>query len=120
MHPLPRGVVEMNRHGCCSQGLVFPRHQAGKLLEWYGEGTRVGSVDVLTEQYADQNDQLRWAIVPSVLQHAGSKISGGEDSEDRSFAETSWSIEFEEYDVAQLKQEHKETQRDGREKHLTS
>lgn len=120
VQPLQHGLVEMHDDhvGCCSHGLVFPHHQAGRLLEWFGgekKKRRVGSLDALMEEFADANDRVRWTIVPSILQHTGRKMSGGDEgSKDWGVVETSWNIEFEEYDVARLKKEHQEVQAKGR------
>ena len=100
LFPLPAGVSVMNRYGCCSQGLVFPRLKAEDLASWFVEA-RVGFVDVLIEEYADRHaDEERLALVPSVLQHVGRKSSKGGDGgrspgSDRSAAEKIWNFGFE-------------------------
>ena len=71
---LPTGVVEMNNFGCCSQSLVFPNAQIPTLLDWYRE-KKIGFVDTLTETLADDTGGLRWALIPSVMQHIGRKKS---------------------------------------------
>jgi len=53
MLPLPVGVNEMPKFGCCSQSLVFPQSQVPKLLEWFTENN-IGFADVLIEQLADK------------------------------------------------------------------
>lgn len=100
LFPLPAGVSVMNRYGCCSQGLVFPRLKAEDLVSWFRE-VRVGFVDVLIERYADQHvGEERLALVPSVLQHVGSKSSkehgiGGGPAFGLSAAEKIWNFGFE-------------------------
>jgi len=100
LFPLPAGVSVMNRYGCCSQGLVFPRLKAEDLASWFGKA-RVGFVDVLIEEYADRHaDEERLALVPSVLQHVGRKSSKGDDGgrspgSGLSAAETIWNFGFE-------------------------
>jgi len=75
LFPPPAGVSVMNKYGCCSQGLVFPRLKAEDLASWFRE-VQVGFVDVLIEKYADQHaGEERLALVPSVLQHVGRKSS---------------------------------------------
>lgn len=110
MLPLPAGVNAMNQYGCCSQGLVFPRHKAHELIEWY-ETKRIGFVDVLTEEYADQRHELRWALTPSVIQHVGRKSSKGDDfgaasKYHMSVAEKLWNFAFEQNSAVDLRVEH--------------
>lgn len=57
--PLAAGVQPMNQFGCCSQALVFPRHQIPSLIGFYRE-RRIGFVDVLTEEFADEPWYLVW------------------------------------------------------------
>lgn len=73
--PLEAGVKVMNKYGCCSQGLIFPRLKAESLATWFQE-VNIGFVDVRIEEYADQHTgEERLALVPSVLQHVGRKSS---------------------------------------------
>ncbi|KAK5118248.1 hypothetical protein LTR85_008228 [Meristemomyces frigidus] len=108
--PLPAGVNRMDNFGCCAQGLVFPRHKALRLIDWY-EQSHVGFVDMLTEDYADDHVELRWALTPSVLQHIGRKSSKGDDfggdaKHSMSVAEKLWNFAFELNDAAELRKEH--------------
>ena len=101
----------MPKFGCCSQGLVFPQAHIGDLVSWY-ESKRIGYVDMLTESYADENNEVRWALTPSVLQHVGSKSSKtnspGEHKHRLTVSETIWNFMFEENDIEQLRREHKQ------------
>lgn len=108
--PLPTGVNEMSKYGCCSQGVVFPREKAMALVQWF-EMKKIGFVDVLTEEYADQNSELRWALTPSVIQHIGRKSSklddfGTNSKYQMSVAEKIWNFAFEQNSAADLKMEH--------------
>ena len=108
--PLPAGVNEMPKYGCCSQGFVFPREQALTLVGFLEE-KKFGFVDVLTEEFADTNGELRWAITPSVIQHVGRKSSkvddyGPKSKHGLSVAEEIWNFAFERYDAEELRQEH--------------
>jgi hypothetical protein len=108
--PLPAGVNEMPKYGCCSQGFVFPREKAMTLARWYEE-KKYGFVDVLTEEYADQHGELRWAITPSVIQHVGGKSSkvddyGPESKFGMTVAEKIWNFRFERFNPAELRREH--------------
>lgn len=110
MLPLPAGVNEMDKFGCCSQGLVFPRDKVLDLIDWY-EIKKIGFVDMLTEEYADQHDELRWALTPSVIQHIGRKSSKGDDFGAASkyhlaVAEKLWNFAFEQNSATDLREEH--------------
>ncbi|KAH8646286.1 hypothetical protein BX600DRAFT_519115 [Xylariales sp. PMI_506] len=79
MLPMGTGVHLMSRYACCGQGLVFPRHEVvGSLLpalqtEW----NSTEATDSFIERLADEQESLRWAITPVVLQHVGGKSSHG-------------------------------------------
>lgn len=108
--PLPAGVNEMPKYGCCSQGFLFPREKAMTLVKWFEE-RKFGFVDVLTEEYADRNGELRWAITPSVIQHVGAKSSklddyGPESKHGMAVAEKIWNFGFEQFKSEDLKKEH--------------
>ncbi|KAF2279577.1 uncharacterized protein EI97DRAFT_412704 [Westerdykella ornata] len=104
--PLPDGVYEMPAYGCCSQALVFPRSKVAPLIEWFEE-RKVGFVDVLTEEFADKGDEVRWVVRPSLVQHVGrwsSKEDGSEGGKEGkkgkaalSAQEKIWSFGFEEW-----------------------
>ncbi len=110
MQPLPAGVHEMSNYGCCSQALVFQQKRAQDLINYYTE-KKIGFVDMLTEELADRNHEIRWALTPSVMQHVGSKSSKGDDfgeaaKHNRSVAEKIWNFAFEDYDAEELRREH--------------
>jgi hypothetical protein len=96
--PLRSGLRPMDRFGCCSQALVFPRRVIPDLITFYrDEG--IGFVDVLTEVFADKHDLRRWALVPSAFQHIGMRSSKGDDYRgsrwNRSVAANIWNFDFE-------------------------
>ena len=102
MHPLKPGVHEMSSFGCCAQGLVFSSSMATKTIAHLRE-EGVGFVDQLIEVWANEMDYVRWAIVPSLLQHIGVHSSKGDDlgaqaKWHRSVAEKIWNFGFETYD----------------------
>ena len=110
MLPIPEGVHAMSKFGCCSQGFVFPQTRIGDLVSWY-ERNKVGYVDMLTERYADQSGEVRWALTPSVLQHVGSRSSKtnslGKHRERLTMSERIWNFRFEENDPGELRLEHR-------------
>jgi hypothetical protein len=92
--PLRRGIIRMDTHGCCSQALVFPRYRVPDLIR-YWEERGSGFIDSLTEQYSNERDLSRWAIVPSVFQHVGSISTKGDSASD--VASRIWNSDFEFY-----------------------
>ncbi|KAL5342276.1 hypothetical protein BJX70DRAFT_410417 [Aspergillus crustosus] len=99
-----RGVVEMNKFGCCTQGLVFPHDRIAGLIEFL-TARRHGQTDSLIEEYADQSQLTRYALAPPQLQHVGLKSSRYNlDVNTRS----TWAFWFETNDPATLKREHAE------------
>ena len=99
MQPLTPGVHQMPKFGCCAQGFVFSREMAPKITERL-EMKKEGYVDVLLEEWAREEDLIRWAVVPSLLQHIGRHSSKGDDigvhsKHNRSVAEKIWSFGFE-------------------------
>jgi hypothetical protein len=106
--PLAAGVNEMPKFGCCSQSLVFPQSKVPQLLNWYAE-KKIGFVDTLTEELADQENELRWALTPSPMQHIGEKSSKSDDFDqpnELSVAAKLWNFAFELNDPATLRKEH--------------
>lgn len=101
---LGTGVQEMDQHGCCGQGMAIQKAMVQDLLDWY-EGKEVGFIDSLTEDFATQTGNLRWALFPSVLQHMGTKSS--KDTSDRRVRYNRiWNHAFEMNDPFVLKDEH--------------
>ncbi|GAB7326597.1 hypothetical protein MBLNU13_g10572t2 [Cladosporium sp. NU13] len=107
---LPRGLNEMNQYGCCFQGLVFLRSKAQDIAHFF-EDRKVGYVDMLIEEYADERAEFRWALTPPVLQHTGRKSSKGDDFGEASknsmpVAAKLWNFQFELNDPEELRREH--------------
>lgn len=96
------GVIEMNKFGCCTQGLVFPRERVNGLMEFLGAKGH-GQTDTMIEEYADQYGFTRYALAPPQLQHVGLKSS--RDNLDINTRST-WAFWFETNDPATLREEH--------------
>ncbi|KAL3466884.1 hypothetical protein BJX64DRAFT_249211 [Aspergillus heterothallicus] len=94
MWPLSPGVHEMNKYGCCSQGLVFPRSIIPRFLE-HTDLTTDWLVDMMVEKIADSQGWPRFAVVPPLLQHIGSTSSKGYGFDNS--ASTIWNFRFEDY-----------------------
>ncbi|KAM4055889.1 n-Acetylglucosaminyltransferase-IV (GnT-IV) domain-containing protein [Hirsutella rhossiliensis] len=85
------GLREMERNGCCAQGLVFPSRHLRMLASRLKEPPHDLPGDSFIEQVADNEGLSRWAMVPSVLQHVGVRGS----SESGGVRKTSWNFSFE-------------------------
>ncbi|KAJ6126715.1 hypothetical protein N7523_002327 [Penicillium sp. IBT 18751x] len=106
MRPLKAGIHVMNRYGCCTQAMVFPRDKAPLLvdhLRLMGRERISMAVDTALEKFADENGLDRLAIVPSQMQHVGAaSYKGNPKEEDWSKlyrvrgADGIWSLSFEE------------------------
>lgn len=85
------------------------------LINLYEE-KRLGYVDMITEEYANQNDEIRWAVTPSVIQHVGRKSSKEGPGMDAptshnkkpGIPESLWNFRFELNDPEFLRKEHKD------------
>ncbi|KAE8381109.1 hypothetical protein BDV26DRAFT_256115 [Aspergillus bertholletiae] len=102
--PMRPGVHLMNRHGCCSQALVFPREKIPAILEYMKkmeDATKPKPVDSTLERLANEYGFDRLAISPPQMQHVGA-ASYKEDEKKWRKGEYSvrgahgvWSMEFE-------------------------
>jgi GR25 family glycosyltransferase involved in LPS biosynthesis len=97
-----RGVFELEHHGCCTQGLVFPREQIPDLIKFL-EDLKSGQTDMMIEEYADTNGKPKLALEPQVVQHVG-LVSSRDNNEVNS--RSTWAFWFEGYDPDKLKKEH--------------
>ena len=96
MQPFPAGVRRMENFGCCSQGFIFPRKILPAIMERVNKRTE-GFIDMLMEGFAAESKLERWTVVPSLLQHIGSKSSKGDPIADER-AKMIWNFGFERYD----------------------
>ncbi|KAE8362693.1 hypothetical protein BDV27DRAFT_166010 [Aspergillus caelatus] len=76
-----QSVVEMEKYGCCTQAMVFPRDQ----------------------EYTDQKKLHRYALAPPQVQYAG--IHSSRDNLEINTRST-WAFWFEENEAGALSQEH--------------
>ncbi|CAG8096656.1 unnamed protein product [Penicillium nalgiovense] len=116
MLPRSNGVHQMSKFGCCSQAFVFPKSRIPELVTLY-TSKRIGYVDMLTEEYANARNEIRWAVTPSLVQHVGRKSSKGAGNDipshvkikskaDLTVVEKLWNFEFEMNDAEALRAEH--------------
>lgn len=92
MQPMRHGLQQMPSYGCCSQGLVFPRRHLEKLSQSFLHPPEDKLFpDQIIERWADGEGLLKWALVPSVLQHIGrmSSSTGG------GMRKATWNFRFE-------------------------
>jgi GR25 family glycosyltransferase involved in LPS biosynthesis len=94
--PLTAGIHEMNKYGCCSQGLVFPRSIIPELLRLADVNTD-WLVDMMVEQISNDEELVRWAIVPPLLQHIGATSSKGYGFDHS--ARQMWNFRYELYPI---------------------
>ena len=103
LHPMKSGVHQMPKYGCCGQALLYPRDMALVVLARFRE-RGIGFPDSLVEELANEKSYVRWAVIPSLIQHIGSISSKGDDfgtmaKHAGSVAEKIWSFGFELYDA---------------------
>ncbi|PTB62325.1 glycosyltransferase [Trichoderma citrinoviride] len=91
--PLPTGVLEMPRYGCCSQGLVIPNRHLTLLKDRFLDSPFDLPADSTIEKTADDLDLGKWAVVPSVLQHIGARGSSAKGGAIKS----TWNFSFERF-----------------------
>ncbi|KAL8951776.1 MAG: hypothetical protein Q9222_002267 [Ikaeria aurantiellina] len=99
MRPMDPGVREMPNFGCCAQGLVFSLTSAAQALAKLNE-KGFGFVDMILEEWANEERLTRFATIPSLLQHIGGHSSKGDDigvGQPLSVAERIFSFGFELY-----------------------
>lgn len=77
----------------------------GDIVQWY-EGKKKGYADTLLEKYADENEEVRWAVTPSLFQHVGVSSSKFDKKGKPRKARSIWNFEFEGFDPMVLQVEH--------------
>jgi hypothetical protein len=103
VHPLS-GVTRMDKHGCCTQSLVFPRSQVPDLISYLAR-RKAGQTDTMIEEYADEYRLERYALSPQVVQQIG-LVSSRDNLEINT--KSTWAFWFEASNAAQLRTEHQE------------
>ncbi|KAI4146609.1 MAG: hypothetical protein L6R39_003400 [Caloplaca ligustica] len=99
MRPMTPGVHEMPNFGCCAQGLVFSSTTAARVVSKLKE-KELGFVDMILEEWANEEKLTRFAVMPSLLQHIGGHSSKGDEfttAQPMSVAETIFNFGFELY-----------------------
>jgi GR25 family glycosyltransferase involved in LPS biosynthesis len=103
------GVERMDKHGCCTQALVFPRSQVPSLISFL-HGRQSGQTDSLIEEHADAQGYERYALAPQVVQHIGLISSRNNLAVN---TRSTWAFWFEAQDPLKLKEEHERLARSG-------
>lgn len=85
-------VFKMNKNGCCSQALLFPRSQVPELSSYLRE-RGAGQTDMIIEDYASERGKQRLAIRPQLVQHIGTQSSRDNGAID---TQSVWAFWFEE------------------------
>lgn len=77
---------------------------------------------MLTEEYADLHDELRWAVTPSLLQHVGWKSTKADEytnaKREPGLSTRIWNFGFETLDPNALQLEHEEVKEMERQSRL--
>ncbi|KAF9886598.1 hypothetical protein FE257_011238 [Aspergillus nanangensis] len=111
MRPMQPGIHLMNKHGCCSQAMVFPREKVPLVmnqLEIVQDWIRPKAVDTVIEMVGNENAFDRLAVSPPLMQHVGAasyKTEAKKWKLDYSIggAHGVWSMDFEtEYEQARF------------------
>lgn len=109
LSPLQR-VVEMTKHGCCTQGMLLLQHQEPGLIQGLEE-QKSGPTDLRIEEYANATGLRRCAYAPPQIQHTGSISSHFiYDINVRS----RWAFWFDDNDPQVLDREHESLVRGGK------
>lgn len=96
MQPLKPGIHKMPKYGCCSQGFIFPSEIVPRVIERAHQAFDEDLyVDMMLEKWADAEGLTRYALVPSLLQHIGTKSSKGWGYNEG--AKTTWNFGFEQH-----------------------
>jgi hypothetical protein len=102
--PRPVGV-SVQRWGCCTQGIIFPRHQVPELIAQLRKRATGSPADITVWDYAGENDLLRLVLDPPMVQHVGfSSIL----APNRTMKRAIWNMAFEDLDAVDLRRKHLE------------
>lgn len=99
-----KGLERMDKHGCCTQALIFPRFQVQSLIDFLHK-REAGQTDSLIEEYADMHGYERYALAPQVVQHVG-RISSRNNLAINTMS--TWAFWFETQDPLKLRKDHEE------------
>jgi hypothetical protein len=99
-----QGVVKMNKYGCCTQAMVFPRSEVPPLIQYLQE-RKHGQTDSMIEEYSDRDGLDRYALAPQVVQHVG-LISSRDNTAINT--QSNWAFWFETNKPDDLKRAHVE------------
>jgi hypothetical protein len=100
----PETVFTLNKHGCCTQAMVFPRGEVPQIVQFLRE-RKSGQTDGLLEEYADSVGKERLALGKQVAQHIG-LVSSRDNTEINT--RSVWAFWFEENNPIKLRKEHEE------------
>jgi hypothetical protein len=98
----PRGIFPMNKYGCCTQAMVFPRHEVPGLLRYLNE-RHEGQTNNLIEDYCDRDGLQRYSLWPYVTQHVGLQSSRGNTAGN---TQSHWAYWFEAFKPDKMRKEH--------------
>lgn len=102
----PRPGAPVENFGCCSQALIFPKHQLLPLLT-YLRAAGSGQVDMHIDAYGRQHGFHRRSIYPTLLQHRGAQLSSVRGTPVHE-AKQIWSMAFGKLNPRWLQQQHRD------------
>jgi hypothetical protein len=105
----PQGPTLLNKHGCCTQALVFPRQQIPPMIAWM-RMKKHGQTDSMIEEYADINGLDRYALFPQAVQHVGLQSSRDNLAIN---SQSTWAFHFEANEPTKLGKEHDQSIKQG-------
>ena len=99
----------MDTKGCCTQALVYPRHQVPLVAEML-RSTKAAPTDWMIEDWANEQNLARYAVSPPVVQHVG-LVSSRKMPE--KYARETFAYMFEGQSAKSLRKEHRRTSKAG-------
>jgi len=100
--PRPDGL-SVQHWGCCTQGSVFHREQVPGLVSQIRQRLNATPWDISMWQYAEENDILRIALDPPMVQHLGFSSLVNSERMSRNFP---WNVDFEDLSAERLHNDH--------------
>ncbi|KAH9845404.1 integral membrane protein [Teratosphaeria destructans] len=110
-----RGMHYINKHGCCTQAILYPKHRIQGLIDFLkskdGFDGDSRARNALLEEYADMHSYDRWTLTPPLFQHAGftrEDIDDGREPGEWRLPKqkADWNFDFELQNGETLRKEH--------------
>ena len=99
----------MDKKGCCTQTLIYPRHHVAELANVLLE-RQAGQTDLEIDKWADEQALARYALSPQLVQHVGLISTRGMP---KKYTRQTWAYYFEASSEQRLRREHEDLARWG-------